>query len=100
VIYRLEIRQEALADIEEAAEWYEAQQSDLGTDFAHNVLAVIETLPENPLIYQVCERRRNVRCFRPPRFPHRIFYRIEADLITVFAVIHPSRHDREWRRRP
>ena len=97
--YRLEIRPDALADIGSAAEWYEAQQPDLGADFARTVLAAIEGLPKNPLIYQIRERRRSVRWFLPPRFPHRIVYRIHDDVITVFAVLHTARHEREWRRR-
>jgi toxin ParE1/3/4 len=100
VTYLLEIRQDALADIEEAAEWYDPQQSGLGADFANTVLAAIERLPQSPLIYQIRERRRAVRWFLPPRFPHRIVYRVDGDLITVFAVIHPARHEREWRQRP
>jgi plasmid stabilization system protein ParE len=67
--------------------------------FALTVLAAIDSLPENPLIYQKRERRKAVRWFLPPRFPHRIVYRIDGSLITVFAVLHAARHDREWRRR-
>jgi plasmid stabilization system protein ParE len=99
VSYRLEIRPDAVTDIEAAVKWYEAQQADLGADFARTVLAAIESLPKNPLIYQIRERRRNVCWFLPPRFPHRIVYRIRDDLITVFAVLHSARHEREWRRR-
>ena len=97
--YLLEILPDALADIEEAAEWYEVQQSGLGSDFAHTVIAAIESLPESPLIYQIRERRRAVRWFLPSRFPHRIVYRMHDNLITVFAVLHTARHEREWRRR-
>jgi len=99
VNYHLEIRPDALFDIEKAAEWYEAQQAGLGVDFARTVMAAIETLLESPLIYQIRERRRAVRWFLPPRFPHRIVYRVRDHLITVFAVLHTARHDREWRRR-
>jgi plasmid stabilization system protein ParE len=99
VTYRLEIRPDALADIEAAAEWYEAREPDLGANFARTVLEAIDSLPNHPLIYRVRERRQNVRWFRPPRFPHRIVYRVQEDLITVLAVVHMARHEREWRRR-
>ncbi len=36
--YRLEIREDALADIEEAARWYDEQEAGLGAEFAGEVL--------------------------------------------------------------
>ena len=45
--YRLAIRQEALADIEQAAAWYEAQEPGLGIDFARTITSAIEALPES-----------------------------------------------------
>jgi plasmid stabilization system protein ParE len=76
VNYRLDIREDALADIETAAVWYEEQQPALGADFARAVRRAINTLPANPLIHRVRDRRRNVRWFLPPRFPYRIVYRL------------------------
>lgn len=97
--WRLDIREEALADIETAAAWYEEQQSGLGRDFTRTVRQAINSLPAKPSIYPLRDERRNVRWFLPPRFPYRICYRVRDDLITVFAVIHAARHDREWRKR-
>ena len=97
--YRLEIRPDALSDIEEAAEWYEKQEPSLGIDFARTVLESIETLPINPLIHRLRNRHRNVRWLLTSRFPYRVTYQIRADVITVFAVLHSARHDRHWKRR-
>ena len=95
--YRLDIREDALADIEAAAPWYEAQQPGLGAEFVRSVRRAINTLPANPLIHRRRDQRRNVRWFYPPRFPYRIVYCVREELITVFAVIHASRHDRHWK---
>lgn len=97
--YQLAIRPDALADIETTAAWYEERQPGLGADFARAVRQAIDALPANPLIYCVRERRRQVRWFLPPRFPHRIVFRVTRDLITVIAVVHAARHDRHWRER-
>ena len=97
--WQLDIRPDALADIEEAAAWYEARQPGLGGDLARTVRQAIHTLLKNPLIYRIRNRRRRARWFLPPRFPFRIVYRADGELITVAAVIHASRHDREWQRR-
>lgn len=55
--YRLEIRPDALADIEKAADWYDKQELGLGNEFARDVLQAIDTLPLNPLLYRVRHRR-------------------------------------------
>lgn len=97
--YQLDIRPDALADIETAGVRYEEQQPGLGAGFSRTVRHAIKTLPANPLIYRIREHRRNTRWFLPPRFPYRIVYRVKGDLVTVVAVIHAARHDREWRKR-
>jgi plasmid stabilization system protein ParE len=99
VNYRLDIRTVALADIEKAAEWYQEKEPTLGADFVRIILQAIETIPANPLIYRLRDRRRNVRWLLAPRFPYRIAYRVQDDLITIFAVIHAARHDRHWKER-
>lgn len=97
--WQLAIHPDALSDIESAAEWYEERQTGLGPDFSRAVRQAINGLPANPLIYCVRQRRRQVRWFFPPRFPYRIVYRVNRDMIIVIAVIHAARHDRHWRKR-
>ena len=97
--YTLEIRLDALGDIEEAAYWYEKQQSGLGVDFVRTVMAEIERLPTNPLANRLRGRRRNVRWLRSHRFPYRVDYQTRDQVIIVIAVLHTARHDRHWKRR-
>lgn len=97
--YRLELRPDALADIESAAQWYEDREPGLGYDFTRTIFQEIDTLSANPLSYRLRDRRRNVRWLLSPRFPYRIVYRIQDEVITVFAVIHQARHERQWKRR-
>jgi plasmid stabilization system protein ParE len=99
VSHQLDIRPDALADIEAAAVWYEERQPGLGADFVRTVRRAINTLPANPLIHRVRDRRRNVRWLLTSRFPYRIVYRVRDELITVFAIIHAARHDRHWKKR-
>ena len=100
VRYRLEIRPDALADIEKAAEWYDERELGLGNEFARDVLHAIDTLPMNPLLYRVRHRRANVRWKLIDTFPYRVVYQITGDVITVFAVLHSVRQERHWRKRP
>ncbi|HXS00858.1 MAG TPA: hypothetical protein VN724_09810 [Pyrinomonadaceae bacterium] len=53
VNYRLEIRPDALADIEAAATWYEEHEAGLGTDFVKTVLESIDSLLVN-LLFTNC----------------------------------------------
>ena len=59
--FRLDIREDALADIEDAADWYEERQQGLGAEFVRAVCLTINTLPANPLIHRLRDRRRHVR---------------------------------------
>jgi hypothetical protein len=49
VSWQLDIRDEALTDIETAADWYEEQQPGLGQDFARTVQQAINSLPGQPI---------------------------------------------------
>lgn len=99
MIYGLEIRPEVITDIEEAAQWYEDREPGLGADFGRTILEGIESLRTRPLIHRLRDRHRNVRWILPRRFPYRIVYRMQNELVTVFAVIHAARHDRRWNKR-
>lgn len=97
--YSLVIRPDALADIEAAAKWYEDQEPGLGAEFARTVLEAIDSLPTNPLIHRLRNRRQNVRWLLTRRFPYRVVYQLRDRLIAVFAVIHTARHHRHWKER-
>jgi plasmid stabilization system protein ParE len=99
VTYRLEVRPEALSDIEDAARWYDEQRSGLGTEFTGAVVEAIDVLPNHPLVYRIRHKRKNIRWKLIDRFPYRIVFRMTDDLITVIAVLHSARHDRHWKER-
>jgi len=99
VSYRLDIRPEALADIAEAASWYEEWQAGLGERFTREVIAAIDGLSPNPLLYRLRHRRLQARWCFPASFPYRIVFRVSDEMITVVALIHAARHDRRWKER-
>jgi len=98
VTYRLEIRPDALTDIEQAARWYEERESGLGIKFAREILETIDSLSLSPH-YRIRHKRRNIRWKILSKFPYRVVFQMKDDLITVIAVIHSARHDRNWRAR-
>ena len=88
-----------MADIADAAAWYERRQPGLGERFTREVAAAINALLPNPLTYRLRNRRLGARWCFPRSFPYRIVYRFHGDVVTVVAVIHAARHDRQWRER-
>ena len=97
--YRLDIRPDALADIAQAAAWYEERQAGLGERFTREVIASADALLPNPLLYRLRHRRLGARWCFPANFPYRIVYRVTSETITVVAVVHAARRDRHWRQR-
>jgi len=85
VKYRLDIRPDAVTDIEIAATWYEDKDPALATDFIRIIFNTIETIQANPAMHRVRNRKGSVRWVLTPRFPYRIVYRVQDELITVFA---------------
>ena len=99
MIYRLDIRIQALADISEAALWYEQRQPGLGERFTREVIAAIDALARNPLLYRVRHRRLGARWCFPAHFPYRIIYRVTDDVIPIVAVVHAAGDDWHWKER-
>jgi toxin ParE1/3/4 len=96
---RLIVRDEAEADITEAALWYDEREAGLGLELTLEVRAAIRRALENPLHYLRLRQRPEVRRVLARRFPYRIFFIVRDDAIVVFAVLHAARHDRHWRER-
>jgi len=80
-----------------AQDWYEEEQTGLGSDFRDEVHAVIGRIEENPRLYPVVYR--GIRRALLHRFPYALFY-LENDMsITVVACIHARRDPVSIRRR-
>ena len=95
------LRPEVEADVNEATEWYESQQSGLGDEFREEIIRVFDILVKNPLLQCRRHPRKNIRWRYPERFPYRVVYEVltTEKTIVVAAVIHAARHDRHWRKR-
>jgi plasmid stabilization system protein ParE len=94
---KLIIRPEAELDIQDAFEWYEAQTSGLGSEFIRAVDAGLSSIGRNPLAYQVIYKQ--VRQILIRRFPYRILYVFDQNLITVIACFHSKRDPKSWEER-
>lgn len=97
--WAVEVRPEAAADIESAADWYELQSPGLGKDFVAKVAFAISGLADQPELPRLRHRRWNIRWIYPRRFPYRIVYQAANGSVIVLAVLHAARHESAWRGR-
>jgi len=86
-------------DIACAADWYDAHQPGLGVQFVHAIRDRIDELLQDPLRSRIRDRARRARWVLPARFPYRIIYRVNGEVVLVIAVIHTARHERNWKKR-
>lgn len=91
---RLFVRDEAAADVEEAATWYEARRTGLGSEFTRAVRVGLAGIERQPLRFPLA--RGEVRRARVRRFPYIIFFVLEREQIVVLAVLHGRRDPQVW----
>lgn len=94
---RLFVRDAATADLEEAADWYDARRLGLGGEFLRAVRAVFAGMAREPQQYAVA--RDELRRARVRRFPYVIYFVVEPDAVVVLAVLHGRRDPRVWQSR-
>jgi toxin ParE1/3/4 len=99
VNYRLIIREQAEADIAEAALWYQEQRAGLGDEFLLDIQDAIGRAAAHPCQYPRLRHKPEVRRILAARFPYRIFFIRRPDAVVIFRVLHGARHDREWKMR-
>ncbi len=72
-----------------ARDWYENERLGLGGEFLTEIGITLKNLAQDP------ERRpdyyRGFRRVMIPRFPYKLFYRLEGDRIIVFRILHAHR---------
>jgi plasmid stabilization system protein ParE len=96
--HRLIIREQAEADLTDAAIWYESQRPGLGTEFLAEVDAALARASATPRQFRRLRRKPDVRRALTKRFLFCIFFVLRPDAVVVFRVLHGARHQREWKR--
>lgn len=91
---KVEFLEAAQAELDQAFEWYETQQINLGRQFLNELDAAIRRVIAYPDAYISIER--NLRRCLIKRFPYAILYGIDADIIVIVAVAHLHRKPDYW----
>lgn len=80
----IEILDEAENDILNAMRFYEAQSKNLGTYFLDSILSDIDSL----YLYAAIHIKVNgYRRLLSKRFPFAIYYKLQGDVILIYAVL-------------
>lgn len=91
------LRRAAQAEFDEAADWYEQQQTNLGLKFVAKVQATFDRVCRVPRQFPVVfgEARQAI----VDRFPYSVLFLVESKRIVVLAVFHHRRDPSVWKRR-
>ena len=95
--YKLIVRPEAEAELEDAYLWYEQQIVGLGSQFLLSVDAAINSIRRNPHQYPVVYKNMHRALTR--RFPYQIFFTINDMHVVIIAVFHGMRNPSVWQSR-
>lgn len=93
-----EARAEFVADVD----WYDEREDGVGARFPVAVREAIDAAvdsPESWAKWPDWDRQPVVRSKGVSRFPYRVVYFVEGDLLTIAAVAHQKRRPGCWRDR-
>lgn len=99
---KLRIDPAAVAETQEASQWYENRRGGLGLEFLAAVDAGVQRVRHDPLAFALLEtlpEEPNVRRCLLPRFPYAIIYEIDSTEIRILAIAHARRRPGYWKNR-
>ena len=92
----VDVHVDALDELDEAAEWYEARRPGLGFEFAAEMERVVASISERPFAFPQWKPEDPVRRAMARRFPYAVFFDIEPQRVVVMAIAHSSRRPGYW----
>jgi hypothetical protein len=97
---KIQILDEAQAELREGAEFYEGQNTGLGTYFLDTIFSDIDSL----ILYAGVHIKLNsYHRLLSKTFPYAIYYQIDSDIIKVYAILdcrrNPNRTINELKQR-
>ena len=95
---KLRLRSVAEADAAEAIRWYAEQKPDLASRFFEALSSTLRSIEYNPQLYPAVDGEMR-RAIFPKPFSYMVLYRIEGEMVSVYAVIHQARDPSRWKRR-
>lgn len=95
--YRLVIHEEAYRELDEAERYIEARREGYGLKFREEVAACFRFIAERPTGHAL--RRAGFRYGIVRRFPYRVIYKVDGEVIFITAIYHGKRKPFGWMER-
>lgn len=87
-MYQLILTNRAIADMEQARDWYNEQQQDLGNRFLDYTFKTFDDIQKMPFAYP--NKYKHTRELVIKKFPYVVIYSVEEQYIFVLRV-YPAR---------
>lgn len=94
--YKIKINPSARLDLIEAIDWYNNQQSNLGSRFYKNTQSTFKSIQTNPSGFAI--RYKTIRTAIVKNFPYLVHYIIDqqTNSINILAIICMYRNPESW----
>lgn len=96
---KLILTPDAIADVAEAAAWYQERSVRAAEEFLLALNVAFSRIKAHPTAQIVVEVETGARRALLRKFPQRVLYLIDGERLVVFAVMHHRRDDPAWRER-
>jgi plasmid stabilization system protein ParE len=96
---KLEVLREAEDEAARETDFNEGEEIGLGRAFIDDLQRTLRLITEGPLHFQQLRKRANLRMALFDRFPFKVIYEVEPDLVRVIAICHQKRRPQYWRSR-
>ena len=99
---RVRVDPRAADELDEAANWYDAQRAGLGREFVLEVREAVRALAREPQAgspVDVVDATLGIRRVRVRRFPYQVVYVTLTEHVVVIAVAHDRRRPGYWAQR-
>jgi hypothetical protein len=84
-------------EFDNAIEYYEGCQPDLGLEFAEEVYATIARILKYPDAWS--QMSKNTRRCLTNRFPYGVIYQIKSNTLRIIAIANLTRRPSYWKKR-
>jgi hypothetical protein len=94
---KISIDELANKEFNDAIDWYENQSEGLGKRFKKSVINQIKKIIKNPNWFLI--EADNIYKAYIPKFPYKILFSIDKEMITIWAIAHMHRKPWYWQSR-
>ncbi|MFH1856553.1 MAG: type II toxin-antitoxin system RelE/ParE family toxin [Candidatus Omnitrophota bacterium] len=94
---KISIHELAAKEFNEAIDWYESQSKGFGKRFKKLVLEQLKKVKKNPKWFLI--EADNIYKAYIPKFPYKILFTLDKNLIIIWAISHMHRKPWYWQSR-